>query len=121
MKSTIAVKTDYQEVADRTVSTSVIPYIRSRNILVQARGLKPNSRFYGFFDGVDITSYCTPTSKMTFTAGSGTFDTKSNAGGNASATERRIGGDSQVCLNRGDVIEGATSGATAVVVDLTID
>ena len=121
MKTTLAVKTDYQEVADRVVSTSIIPYIRSRNILIQARGLKPNTRFYGFFDGVDITSYCTPTSKMTFTAGSGTFDIKSNAGGNATAVERRIGGDSQVCLNRGDVIEGATSGATAVVVDLVTD
>ena len=121
MKTTLAVKTDYQEVADRTVSTSIIPYIRSRNILIQAKGLKPNSRFYGFFDGVDITQYCTPASKMTYTPGSGTFDQKSNAGGNASATERRIGGDSQVCLNRGDVIEGATSGATAVIVGITED
>jgi hypothetical protein len=44
------------------------------------------------------------------------FDDSTNVGGLATGTARRIAGDSQVCLNRGDIITGGTSGATAVVV-----
>ena len=120
-RTSLAVKTDYEQVADRVISTAVIPYIRSRNILVQAKGLKPNSRFYGYFDGVPISEYCTPASKMTYTPGSGTFDWQSNSGGQATSNARRIGGDTQVCLNKGDIITGATSSATAVVVGVTQD
>jgi hypothetical protein len=121
IKTTIAVKTDYQQVSDRVISTAVIPYIRSRNVLIQAKGLKPNTRFYGYFDGVPISEYCTPAKKMTYTKGSGTFDWKTNAGGQATSAARRINGDSQVCLNKGDVITGATSGATAVIVGMSED
>jgi hypothetical protein len=121
IRTTIAVKTDYQQVADRVISTAVIPYIRSRNVLIQAKGLKPNTRFYGYFDGVPISEYCTPAKKMTYTPGSGTFDWQTNAGGQATTTSRRINGDSQVCLNKGDIITGASSGATAVVVGRTED
>jgi hypothetical protein len=120
-RTSLAVKTDYQQVADRVISTSVIPYIRSRNILVQAKGLKPNTRFYGYFDGVAISEYCTPASKMTYTAGSGTFDWQSNAGGSATVDARKVNGDVAVCLNKGDVVTGATSGATAVVVGVNYD
>ena len=120
-RTSLAVKTDYEQVADRVISTAVIPYIRSRNILVQAKGLKPNTRFYGYFDGVPISEYCTPASKMTYTPGTGTFDWQSNSGGQATNDARRIGGDTQVCLNKGDVVTGASSNATAVVVGVTQD
>ena len=120
-RTSLAVKTDYEQVADRVISTSVIPYIRSRNILVQAKGLKPSTRFYGYFDGVAISEYCTPASKMTYTPGNGTFDWQSNSGGQSIVNARRIGGDTQVCLNKGDVITGASSNATAVVVGVTQD
>jgi hypothetical protein len=39
-------KIDTQMVEDRILSTAVIPYVRSRNILIQATGLKPNTTFY---------------------------------------------------------------------------
>ena len=116
VKTSLVTKIDRQVVADRVLSTAAIPYIRSRNVLVQVKGLKPNTRFYPFFDDVDVTAFCTPASKITYTPVTGAFDTTTNVGGLSADTARRINGDSQVCLNKGDVITGQTSGATAVVV-----
>ena len=126
IKTTLIEKIDRQVVGDRILSTAAIPYIRSRNILVQIQKLKPSTRFYPFFDGIDISAYCTPASKIEYVPSGSTaaaklithnkFDTETNVGSNATATARRIAGDSQVCLNRGDIITGGTSGATAVVV-----
>jgi len=126
IKTTLVEKIDRQVVGDRVLSTAAIPYIRSRNILVQIQKLKPSTRFYPFFDGIDISAYCTPASKIEYVPTGATaaaklvthnkFDIETNVGSNATAAPRRIAGDSQVCLNRGDVITGGTSGATAVVV-----
>ena len=116
VKTTVVAKIDRQVVADRVLSTAVIPYIRSRNILIQVSGLKPNTRFYPFFDNINVQKYCTQASKLVYLPQIGEFDSSTNVGGDTSATERRINGDTQVCLNRGDVIRGSVSGATAVVV-----
>jgi len=120
VNSTLALKTDYESQGDRVVSTAIIPYIRSRNVLVQAHKLKPNSRFYAYFDGVDISQYCSFAQKLIYTNAIGTFDIKTNVGSQSTATQRRIGTDSQVCLNTGDVIT-TSSGASAVVVNSYID
>lgn len=116
VRSTLVTKIDRQVVADRVLSIAAIPYIRSRNILVQVRGLKPNTRFFPFFDNVSVSTFCTPSSRLVYTPISGTFDDSTNVGGLSSETARRIQNDSQVCLNRGDVVVGQVSGATAVVV-----
>jgi hypothetical protein len=126
VKTNLVTKIDRQVVADRVLSTAALPYIRSRNILIQVKGLKPSTRFYPYFDEISVGEYCTPASKIVYTpAGANAaarlathqaFDDITNVGGLAAATARRINGDSQVCLNRGDVITGSTSGATAVVV-----
>ena len=111
----IVAKIDRRQVDDRVVSTAVIPYIRSRNILVQSSGLKPSTTFKPYFDNVNVSAYCTPATKITY-GGTGVFNTDVNVGGNATEDTRRVNGDTQVCLNKGDVITGSTSGATAVVV-----
>lgn len=116
VKTNIIAKIDTRTVDDRVLSTAVIPYIRSRNVLIQTKKLKPSTRFYAFFDDVNITEYCTPATKITYTAASGKFDESTNVGGLSAQTARRINGDSQVCLNRGDIITGFTSLATAIVV-----
>ena len=120
VQTSLVSKIDRQVISDRTLSTAVIPYIRARNVLVQVRGLKPETRFYPFFENIDISSYCTPASIITYT-GTQSFNTTSNVGGLAAETARRISGDSQVCLNKGDVIVGAVSNATAVVIGSQID
>lgn len=119
--TSIAVNIDQQVVGDRVVSTSIIPFIRSRNILIQVQGLKPNTKFYPFFDEVDITKYCTAASVIRYTPGVGEFNDSLNVGGSATQAARLIDGDSQMCLNRGDIITGQTSGATAVVVGQSHD
>lgn len=121
VQTSIVANVDRQVVADRVLSTAVIPYIRSRNLLVQVRGLKPSTKFYPFFDNIDVTSYSTPASKITYTVSSGKFDFEKNVGGLAAEAARRIAGDSQGCLNKGDVITGVTSRATAVVVGMETD
>ena len=108
-------RVDTRLIDDKVVSTAVIPYIRSRNILIQASGLKPSTTFNAFFDTIDISEYCTPATKITYT-GAVNFNSTTNVGGNAIVAGRLISGDTQVCLNRGDVITGGTSSATAVVI-----
>ena len=119
IKTFVQQKLDQTVVADRVLSTVAIPYMRSKNLLIQIKKLKPSTKFYPFFDGVDISTYCTPATKIYYTQPSGTsgvFNTTTNVGANSTETARLIGGDSQTCLNRGDVVTGNTSGATAVVV-----
>lgn len=40
-------------------SVSYKPFMRSRQVWVRVEDLKPNTRYYAFFDGVDVTKYVT--------------------------------------------------------------
>lgn len=39
---------------------SILPYMRARPVAAVARGLKPNTRVYPYFDKVAVSQYCTP-------------------------------------------------------------
>lgn len=102
---------------DRILSTAIIPYIRSRWVLVQARRLKPNAQFYPFFDGVPIAPFCVPSIKIQYTLTSAKdFDVDTNVGANQTQAARNIGGDSISALNKGDLIT-FSNGSTAIVVN----
>jgi len=129
VKTSLQVTMDRQVVDDKVISTAVIPYIRQRNVLVQVKGLKPNTRFYPFFDNTAVSNYCTPSSYLTYTLPTATspdFDTSKNAGIDATDTARIINNlpagvlyndtSGNMCLNIGDRITGGTSSATAVVI-----
>ncbi len=45
---------------DSVVSVDVISIMRSRNIEFTSRGLKPFTRIYAFFDGVDVNNFVIP-------------------------------------------------------------
>ena len=47
-----------QNLGDRVVDISFVPFIRSRKVYFHAVGLKPLTRVYPFFDGVSIAGYC---------------------------------------------------------------
>lgn len=48
-----------QEVSfDRVVSVQVALWMRQREFIIHARGLKDNARVYAFFDGVNVTANC---------------------------------------------------------------
>jgi hypothetical protein len=63
---------DSTNLGDRVVSREIIKKMRSRNIEIIARRLKPSSRFYCFFDNVDLTSYVIP-KLLEVSMSSGTF------------------------------------------------
>jgi hypothetical protein len=66
---------DSTNLGDKVISREIITTMRSRNIEIIAKRLKPSSRVYAFFDNVDMTSYVIPKlievsmSNGTFTAG----------------------------------------------------
>jgi hypothetical protein len=57
---TITEQFDRTTVGDRVVSRDLISYMRSRNIQFVSKKVKPLTQLYTFFDGVDVTKYCTP-------------------------------------------------------------
>lgn len=63
---------DTVSLGDKVISASSIQYMRSRNVEVIARRMKPNTRLYAFFDNVDITNYFIP-KLIEVTMNSGTF------------------------------------------------
>jgi len=44
-------------IADRVINVAVIPFIRSRKIYFKAQGLRPNSKVFAFFDGVNVANW----------------------------------------------------------------
>ena len=47
-------------VGDKIVSRSIIGFMRSRNVEMIARRLKPSTRFYSFFDNIAMSDYVVP-------------------------------------------------------------
>ena len=47
-------------IGDRVVDVSVIPFIRSRDVIISVTGMKPSTRVYAFFDGEPVSEFCTP-------------------------------------------------------------
>jgi hypothetical protein len=109
-----------REVVDeRVISTSTIPFIRSRNVSFLARGLKLGTRIFPYFDGTDVSEFVTPAARLQYTEISGQpdiFDFETNVGGDADEAARAIDGDPETALNKGDVVfvsrRGSTSYAT---------
>lgn len=105
-----------------TISDSLIPFMRQESILYKGTGFKPTTTYNCFFDGVDVTTQITPAQELLVSAvvGQGfVFDIKTNVGGINSET-RTIVNNPVVALNVGDVITGATSAATGVLVGIEI-
>ena len=66
--STSPVSTVQRDLGSKVVDISVVPYIRSRNLDFAARNLKPVCNLRAGFDGVDVTSYCTPAVVVTLSS-----------------------------------------------------
>lgn len=60
----IYANTQTTQVADTVVDNTIVPYMRSRKIYFRATGLKPYSKVYAFFDGVNVANYVRPESAM---------------------------------------------------------
>ena len=51
---------DKSTFGDQVLNSTIIPYLRSRNIEFTAKRMKPYTRVYGFLDGVSLNQYITP-------------------------------------------------------------
>jgi hypothetical protein len=60
VRTVVTEQFDRTSVGDRVVSRDLISYMRSRNIQFISKKVKPLTQLYAFFDGVDVTKYCTP-------------------------------------------------------------
>ena len=120
----------YSTVTDVTYSTenssslsdSMIPFMRQESILYKGTGFKPTTSYNCFFDGILVTPQITPAQELLVSAvvGQGfVFDVKTNVGGINSA-QRTIANNPVLALNVGDIITGATSSATGVLVGIEI-
>ena len=82
---------DNESQGDKVLNREVIPIMRSRNIEFRAAKCKPLTRFYPFFDGVNVEKFCTP-KLMEISMTSGTFQVGETVIGTktSSATEIRF-------------------------------
>ena len=86
----------------RTVSVTLLPFMRSRKIFFFARGLLPNTTHKPFFDGVDVSSWCR---EETFTRISD-ITTQDSTTANNTATAHPEGNSALISNSDGE-IEGS--------------
>ena len=74
-------KVSEQSLGDRLLSRDIIPYMRERNIEITTNRMKPRTRFYVYFDNVDVTAFVTP-KLLEISMTSGVFQTGETVVGN---------------------------------------
>ena len=60
VRTVVTEQFDRTSVGDRSVSRDIVAFMRSRNIQLVSKKVKPLTQLYTFFDGVDVTKYCVP-------------------------------------------------------------
>ena len=60
LRTIVTEQFDRQSVGDRMVSRDLVPFMRSRNVEFVSKRMKPLTRMYAFFDGINVTKYCVP-------------------------------------------------------------
>ena len=76
VRTQVVPRIDHESLGDSILSSTAIPWIRSRNVKMDVARLKPRTRFYAFFDGKTFTNYVTP--KLIEIVKDSTQDTRSN-------------------------------------------
>ena len=61
IRTTVVPDTQLKELGSRVVETNFIPFIRSREIFFKAERLKPNTKMFAFFNGTNVTDFCSET------------------------------------------------------------
>ena len=65
IKSEFVPETITKDLGNRILSVSIVPYIRPSGVLFKARGLKPNTNVYPYFDKQDVSQYVIPSQEVT--------------------------------------------------------
>ena len=61
LRTTVVPDTQLKELGSRVVETNFVPFIRSREIFFKAELMKPNTKVHAFFNGSDVTTFCSET------------------------------------------------------------
>jgi hypothetical protein len=59
--------TDTAVGSNKLISSEVIPYIRPQTLYVRGYNLKPYSKMNAFFDGINVSQFCTPLTEAQYT------------------------------------------------------
>ena len=76
IRTRVTPKIERKSLGDSVLSQTAVPWIRSRNVSFNVERMKPRTRVYAFFDGVNVTNYITP--KVIELVKSSTADPRSN-------------------------------------------
>jgi hypothetical protein len=125
----ITEKTENTVISDKLVSTELIPYMRTRNILFRGEAFKPETRIYAFFDGINVDQYIKPTKRIEVVGYGATttppaFLLNTNVGSNVNSTARKVSGLVESSYTYGEVLSeyvsvsggaGTLTGVTCVL------
>ncbi|SVC17352.1 uncharacterized protein METZ01_LOCUS270206, partial [marine metagenome] len=92
--STKPPETIKRSVGNRSVSISIIPYIRGQKVQFLAKGVKPNATFYPYFDNTLVTANTKPAYILTYSANTGSANSgvfNTNAGEQVTLTHDSSG------------------------------
>ena len=99
---------------DRIVSLSMIPFMRSRPVTVQVGNMRPNTQVFAFFDNVNVSDFVQPADVFAVT-GTYNFNNMPASGSQtASDTARSFNGDQVQAFSIGDVVKNTTHTATTI-------
>lgn len=122
----ITEKTENTVISDKLVSTELIPYMRSRNILFRGEAFKPETRMYTFFDGINVDQYIKPAKRIEVTGYGSTltppnFSLNINVGSNVNSAARKVSGLVESAYTYGEVLSEYVSvnGAPGVATGVT--
>ena len=62
-----------ERLGDKVIDTTIVPFIRSRPIMFKADAMKPNTKLYAFFDGKNVTEYCSTATSIVMNNLSNTY------------------------------------------------
>ena len=61
-RTRIVEQVENQTISNRVIAQAAIPFVRPRTITGVGECFRPNTRLYAFFDGIDVSSFITPSS-----------------------------------------------------------
>jgi hypothetical protein len=120
VQTNISSTVNSQNYGDRVVDLSYIPYMRARPVVFTAKNLKPDTKFFPFFDDKSVADYVVPAQvfKVSLSSGSSYIDFDPynlQQGVIADQFERTQNGKVEAAFGIGDVVKN--SAHTAVNID----
>ena len=82
----------------RVVEVNFVPFIRSRKIFFKAELMKPSTKVFAYFDGVNVTDFCVEASYVEFATRTGVVTHEGESAANAS---------DHLITNASGVVEGS--------------